>query len=153
MRTDTAMTIKSNTLQTKVSTYNITFNYLFQLSIQFHSNGINGFVGFIVGYDDNAQQIVSSTPYAGTVTITQRPAVLPHNYHAQVPQLAHYDDNQGYEYSTQSEENHLYRRNSSRKRQSNQNREDQMKKFKRLANRMKSRMTAARQTNPEQVQA
>lgn len=94
---------------------------------------------------------MSSTPYQSTVAITQRPAVLPHNYHAQLP-LGHYDDDQGYEYSTQTLDDHLYKRNSSRKRQSLQNREDQVKKFKRLAKRMKSRMTTTKQTNSEQVQ-
>lgn len=104
------------------------------------------------GYDDNAQPIGSSTPFPSTVSITQRPAVLPHNYHAQLP-LSHYDDQQGYEYSTETVDNNLYKRNSNRKRQSLQNREEQVKKFKRLAKRMKSRMAAAKHADPEQVQA
>lgn len=94
---------------------------------------------------------MASTPYTNTVAITQRPAILPHNYHADLNDADHY--NNGYNYSTEStEDNNLYKRNSNRKRQSTQSRDDQMKKFKRLANRMKSRMTATKQTNSQQVQ-
>lgn len=106
------------------------------------------------GYDDNAQPIVSSTPYASTVAITQRPAVLPQNYHAQLAgqlgsHIAQYNDHNGYDYSgsTEASDEYLYKRNSNKKRQSNANREDQYKKFTKLANRMKSRM------NSEQVHA
>lgn len=89
------------------------------------------------------------------MAITQRPAVLPHNYHAQAPenQQTHYDENQGYEYPapTETPDNFLYKRNSSKKRQSIK-REDQYKKFTNLANRMKSRMkAAARHTDPLQA--
>lgn len=108
----------------------------------------------ITGYDDNAQSIVSSTPYASTVSITQRPAVLPQNYHAQLAgqlggHYGQYNGVQSYDYSgsTEASDEHLYKRNSNKKRQSLQNREDQYKKFANLANRLKSRM------NSEQVQA
>lgn len=82
------------------------------------------------------------------MAITQRPAILPHNYHAQYPQLAnnHYSDDLGYDYASTeaSEDDTLYKRNSNKKRrQSVQNRDDQVKKFKNLANRMKSRKNAA----------
>lgn len=96
------------------------------------------------GYDDNAQQIA----------ITQRPAVLPYNYHAQVTHQ--YGDDLNNEYSsTEASDDNLYKRSSNQKRQSIQNREDQYKKFTKLANRMKSRMLANKQadTNPQNVQA
>lgn len=103
------------------------------------------FILFTLGYDDNAHPIVSSTPYPSTLAITQHGAVLPHNYHAQLA-TGHYDDDQSYDYSTEASDDHLYKRNSNKKRQSIQNREDQVKKFESLANRMKLRMRSAKAT-------
>lgn len=118
-----------------------------------------------VGYGDNAQPIVSSTPFPGPVTITQRPAVLPHNYHAQLAASGHYldssaDDQIQDDYSTEAydeQQQHLYKRNSNKKRQSVQNRDDQVKKFETVANRMKMRMKSVRSsksadTKPQTVQ-
>lgn len=83
------------------------------------------------------------------IPITQRPAVLPHNYHSQLAQLAHYDD-VGYDYQPSYEEN-VYKRSSNKKRQSN--REDRYKKFTTVAQRMKSRMSAATESKNEETQA
>lgn len=109
-----------------------------------------------IGYDENAQSIVSSTPYANTVAITQRPAVLPQNYHAQLAgqigsQIAQYTNGHGYDYagSTEASDEYVYKRNSNKKRQSIQNRDDQYKKFKNLANRMKARNSSS---DSEQIQ-
>lgn len=74
------------------------------------------------------------------IPITQRPAVLPHNYHAQLAQLANYDDTVGYEYQQSSYDENKFKRSSNRKRQSNRSRDDHNKKLKRVGQRMKSRM-------------
>lgn len=119
-------------------------------------NGINGFIVLShihTGYDDNAQPLGPTTvQYPSTVSITQRPQILPHNYHAQYPQLTNnYNDDLGYDYaSTEASDENLYKRNSNKKRRQSQlNREDQVKKFKNVANRMKSRLNSARQTDSE----
>lgn len=115
-------------------------------------NGINGFVLSHTGYDDNAQPLGPTTGYPSTVAITQRPALLPHNYHAQYPQLTNnYNDDLGYDYaSTEASDENLYKRSSNKKRRQSQlNREEQVKKFKNVANRMKSRLNSARQTDSE----
>lgn len=80
--------------------------------------------------------------------------MLPHNYHAQLASSGHYDDDQSYDYSTEASDDHLYKRNSNKKRQSIQNREAQVKKFESLANRMKLRMrsTKAADKKPQPVQ-
>lgn len=107
-------------------------------------------ISVFTGYDENAQSI--TTPYGSTVSITPRPDVIPHNYHADYPanQLANYDESDvhGYEQSVQTEQqlpgpsaDYVYKRSSNKKRrrQSSKNRDEQYKKFSNLANRMKSR--------------
>lgn len=115
----------------------------------------------IAGYDENAQPITSVSPKF--VPITQRPAVLPYNYHAQLHQLAHYGQDLGYDYGTQSaeedqlqhhehhEDEGLYKRNSNKKRRQSISREDRYRKMVNIAQRMKSRMTAVKQTKDDQV--
>lgn len=78
--------------------------------------------------------------------------MLPQNYHAQFAgqfgnHLAQYNNAHDYDYSssTEASDEHLYKRNTNKKRQSIRNRDDQYKKFTNLANRMKARM------NSEQV--
>lgn len=99
-----------------------------------------------LGYDSSAHLQHSNEDI---IPITQRPAVLPHNYHAQLAQLTNYDDTAGYEYQQPSYDENEFKRSSNRKRQSNRSRDDHNKKFKRVAQRMKSMMATS--NKPEHI--